>query len=508
MSCWSTASRPGSRRRRATSPSRRSGTRPTSSIPTAPAASRPSLPTRGRRGCSACPTAAGSSTRCSCRAGRRQPCSPGGCARDRAGPSRYAPSSPAGTTTRSITRTPRSASTRTSRVGASSGVPIPACPRSWRARTAATRISRTGTGTSSTPRSKRAGSTASRTWHHPGVFRWDLARGEAVLILAAEGHEPADDVEAIRVAEGDHRRRFASRLHRAADAYVVRRGSGKTVIAGYPWFTDWGRDTLIALRGLCLATGRFDDARAILLEWSGAVSEGMLPNCFPDHGEAPEFNAVDAALWFVVAVHEFLETVTDVACARPGPSRGRDRCDRLRLRTRHALRDPRRRRRPARRRAARPPAHLDGRQGRRSGRHAADRQARRGAGAVVECAAHRRRAIRSLERPRGARTRVVRGALLERSRRGAARRGRRRSSRRHRRCDDPPEPDLRRGRVALPHPRGASCPARRRHGRVAPAHAPRPPHARPGRARLHAALPGRRRASATARTIRAPRGPG
>ena len=147
----------------------------------------------------------------------------------------------------------------------------------------------------------------------PGIFRWDLARGEAVLILAAEGHEPADDAEAIRVAEGEHRHRFASRLHRAADAYVVRRGSGKTVIAGYPWFTDWGRDTLIALRGLCLATGRFDDARAILLEWSGAVSEGMLPNCFPDHGEAPEFNAVDAALWFVVAVHEFLETVPDVA---------------------------------------------------------------------------------------------------------------------------------------------------------------------------------------------------
>jgi predicted glycogen debranching enzyme len=147
----------------------------------------------------------------------------------------------------------------------------------------------------------------------PGIFRWDLTRGEAVLILAAEGHEPADDAEAIRVAEGERRRRFASRLHRAADAYVVRRGSGKTVIAGYPWFTDWGRDTLIALRGLCLATGRFDDARAILLEWSGAVSEGMLPNCFPDHGEAPEFNAVDAALWFVVAVHEFLETVPDVA---------------------------------------------------------------------------------------------------------------------------------------------------------------------------------------------------
>jgi predicted glycogen debranching enzyme len=85
------------------------------------------------------------------------------------------------------------------------------------------------------------------------------------------------------------------------------------VIAGYPWFTDWGRDTLISLRGLCLATGRLDDARAILLEWSAAVSNGMLPNRFPDRGEAPEFNSVDAALWFVVAVHDFLDAAPDAA---------------------------------------------------------------------------------------------------------------------------------------------------------------------------------------------------
>jgi predicted glycogen debranching enzyme len=78
------------------------------------------------------------------------------------------------------------------------------------------------------------------------------------------------------------------------------------VIAGYPWFGDWGRDTFIALRGLTLATGRFDEARDILMEWSHAVSEGMLPNRFQDQGDAPEFNAVDAALWYVVGVHEYL----------------------------------------------------------------------------------------------------------------------------------------------------------------------------------------------------------
>lgn len=78
------------------------------------------------------------------------------------------------------------------------------------------------------------------------------------------------------------------------------------MVAGYPWFTDWGRDTFISLRGLCLATGRLDDARDILLEWAGRVSEGMLPNRFPDRGDEPEYKSVDASLWYVVAVHDFL----------------------------------------------------------------------------------------------------------------------------------------------------------------------------------------------------------
>src|SRR5437773_1139029 len=87
--------------------------------------------------------------------------------------------------------------------------------------------------------------------------------------------------------------------------YEQERGSGKTIVAGYPWFTDWGRDTFISLRGLCLGTERLKDARDILLEWSGAVSEGMLPNRFPDRGDRPEYNSVDASLWYIIAVHEF-----------------------------------------------------------------------------------------------------------------------------------------------------------------------------------------------------------
>jgi predicted glycogen debranching enzyme len=116
----------------------------------------------------------------------------------------------------------------------------------------------------------------------------------------------------IETSERRRRAAFPSALHRAADDYIVARGAGKTIIAGYPWFSDWGRDTFIAIRGLCLASttdeyDRFADAREILLEWAEHVSEGMLPNFFPEAGKAAEYNSVDASLWYVIAVHEFLQ---------------------------------------------------------------------------------------------------------------------------------------------------------------------------------------------------------
>jgi predicted glycogen debranching enzyme len=152
----------------------------------------------------------------------------------------------------------------------------------------------------------------------PGTFRFELNNAaDAVLILAtsdASCRTPtptADEVRrhATRVREREivRRGRFTSPLARAADAYVVDGRRGKTIVAGYPWFTDWGRDTFIALRGLCLATGRLDDARDMLLAWTKSVSQGMLPNRFPDHGGMPEYNAVDASLWFIVAAYEYLE---------------------------------------------------------------------------------------------------------------------------------------------------------------------------------------------------------
>jgi len=104
----------------------------------------------------------------------------------------------------------------------------------------------------------------------------------------------------------------------AADQFIVERrdGSGtslgKTVIAGYPWFSDWGRDTMIALPGLTLATRRYDSAASILRTFAQFVSEGMLPNRFPDAGETPEYNTVDATLWYFVAVDEYFRATGDV----------------------------------------------------------------------------------------------------------------------------------------------------------------------------------------------------
>jgi len=159
----------------------------------------------------------------------------------------------------------------------------------------------------------------------PGTFVFDLTASDAVWLMAAEGAQTAlgsaeeDPARVFATLRGEEERRrsgFASPLLRAADAYVVRRGAGRTLVAGYPWFTDWGRDTFIALRGLCLATGRLDLAGEILLEWSGAVSDGMLPNRFADRGDAPEFNAVDASLWYVVAASEYLRLARPAAGVR------------------------------------------------------------------------------------------------------------------------------------------------------------------------------------------------
>lgn len=159
---------------------------------------------------------------------------------------------------------------------------------------------------------------ASEDLASPGIFRFDLQHGPAVCILTTSGlgmlpmgaNESAD-VMASRLerAERVRRLRFSSRLHQSADQFIVRSGERQTIIAGYPWFTDWGRDTFIALRGLCLATGRLEDAGCILLDWSRTVSAGMLPNRFPDGRSSPEYNSVDASLWYIIAVYCYFEAM-------------------------------------------------------------------------------------------------------------------------------------------------------------------------------------------------------
>jgi predicted glycogen debranching enzyme len=149
----------------------------------------------------------------------------------------------------------------------------------------------------------------------PGEYAFDLSAAEALWVIGAdlpgraelEREDLAPLVERWRAAERARRASFRSELEESGDAYVVPRGAGHTIIAGYPWFGDWGRDTFIALRGLCLATGDLERARSILGAWAGMVSEGMLPNRFPDDASAAaEYNSVDASLWFVLASGELL----------------------------------------------------------------------------------------------------------------------------------------------------------------------------------------------------------
>ena len=168
---------------------------------------------------------------------------------------------------------------------------------------------------------------ASEDLFTPGVLRLTARRGRE-LIVGVSTAVQSPEVIAIKLREELRRReilceRFANgpsakqRLALAADQFIVRRAlpsgeDGKTVIAGYHWFTDWGRDTMIALPGLCLETGRSGEAREILDQFAAYVSEGMVPNRFPDGAEGPEYNTVDASLWFFVAVLRYIEATGDL----------------------------------------------------------------------------------------------------------------------------------------------------------------------------------------------------
>ena len=167
------------------------------------------------------------------------------------------------------------------------------------------------------------------------LFWAELRAGESLTIVATTEETAALDGEATRVQRATHEAEIAAawntqskaisagstdwlpQLILAADQFIVKRAlpeeaEGRSIIAGYHWFGDWGRDTMIALPGLTLATGRAEVARQVLLAFAKYTDGGMLPNNFPDVGGKPEYNTVDAALWYFEAARQYFATTCDM----------------------------------------------------------------------------------------------------------------------------------------------------------------------------------------------------
>ncbi|HET9922430.1 MAG TPA: amylo-alpha-1,6-glucosidase, partial [Ktedonobacteraceae bacterium] len=189
--------------------------------------------------------------------------------------------------------------------------------------------------------------------YQPGIFHIPITPGQRVtLVLSAESALPAEfggqqHEEMVGQALARHSLRLKqllaladpstthlpqqnpvqARLVVAADQFIVARpdyanGNGeqqplrlspdrKTIIAGYPWFTDWGRDSMISLPGLLLSTGRYSEARGLLKAFASFTHDGLIPNHFPDNGTTPEYNTIDATLWMFHAIQSYLSATGD-----------------------------------------------------------------------------------------------------------------------------------------------------------------------------------------------------
>ncbi len=160
---------------------------------------------------------------------------------------------------------------------------------------------------------------------NPFVLRVAMKAGTTVAVIVSTQVRHAEAAPALKQREMERRRALVDpawkqpsvrKLAAAADQFIVKRDHFETVIAGYPWFCDWGRDTMIALPGLTLAAGRPEIAKDILLEFAASVDQGMLPNRFPDTGEAPEYNTADATLWFFEAIRAYTHNTGDLEFLR------------------------------------------------------------------------------------------------------------------------------------------------------------------------------------------------
>jgi len=164
---------------------------------------------------------------------------------------------------------------------------------------------------------------------HAATFAVDLAPGEhATLVYSTDAAASLDGQAALERQHAHEQTRVAAagletappraqHLARAADQFIVARPTeaipdGQSIIAGYPWFGDWGRDTMIALPGLTLAAGRPEVATRILRTFGRYVDRGMIPNRFPDHDDTPEYNTADATLWYVEAIRATVEATDDL----------------------------------------------------------------------------------------------------------------------------------------------------------------------------------------------------
>lgn len=166
------------------------------------------------------------------------------------------------------------------------------------------------------PVEQQRGLDCEEDWWSPGEFTFELKPGKAhTLAFTGEANDSLSLTPLIsseRLRRGRLRKSspgadpLAEAFRQAAEPFVAVRDTKQTVIAGYPWFTDWGRDTFISLPGLCLVTGRHDVARHIIESFAAHVSNGMIPNRFPDVGEEPEYNTIDASLWFIYAIDRYL----------------------------------------------------------------------------------------------------------------------------------------------------------------------------------------------------------
>ncbi len=163
----------------------------------------------------------------------------------------------------------------------------------------------------------RQGMEDTESFYSPGHILADLTPQRGLDLIFSDRPIVSPNPEAWRKSEEIRRRRLVSKargqieknLFLAADQFIVSRAPGRkrTIVAGYPWFTDWGRDTMISLEGLTLVRGEFKAAEEILSAFAGAESQGMIPNHYPDADAEPHFNTVDASLWFFEAGRKFLD---------------------------------------------------------------------------------------------------------------------------------------------------------------------------------------------------------